>query len=130
MLARMASQAIWARRVGEWRESGQTSEEFASGRGFSASGLRCAASKKGGDGRRAPAVAVAKVVRASATVRARDAADKAVVSLAPAAGPRSSESDVVVVLEVGGARLGVRRGCDAATLAAVFEAMFQRGGAR
>lgn len=129
MLARMASQATWARRVAEWRESGQTSEEFASGRDFSAGGLRCAAAKKRVGGRKAPAVAVARVVRASATVRASAAAGTA-VSLAPAAGTRSPESDVVVVLEVGGARLGVRRGCDAATLAAVFEAMSLRGGVR
>lgn len=129
MLARMASQATWARRVAQWRESGQTSEEFASGRDFSAGGLRCAAATKSVGGRTAPAVAVAKVVRASATVRAKAVAGTT-VSFAPATGTRSPEGDVVVVLEVGGARLGVRRGCDAATLAAVFEAMFQRGGAR
>lgn len=125
MLARMASQATWARRVGEWRESGQTSEEFASGRDFSAGGLRWAASKKRGGERtrKAPAVAVAKVVRSGA-------AAGAMVRVVPAAGTRSSESDVVVVLEVGGARLGVRRGCDATTLAAVFEAMSRRGGVR
>ena len=129
MLARMASEATWAKRVAEWRESGLTSEEFCRGKAVTAGGLRCAATttKKGEGAGRAPVVAVAKVVRTSSTT---SAAVRSAVAHPAATGARSPDSEVAVVLEVGGVRLGVRRGCDATTLTAVFEALFQRGGAR
>jgi hypothetical protein len=40
MLSRMTSESMWLDRVTRWRASGQTSDEFASGEGFSAGGLR------------------------------------------------------------------------------------------
>jgi hypothetical protein len=46
MLGRMnETEAKWAERVLEWRESGQAAEEFAEGRGFEASTLRFWASR-------------------------------------------------------------------------------------
>jgi len=46
MLGRMTeTEAKWAARVLEWRESGKAAEEFAEGRGFEASTLRFWASR-------------------------------------------------------------------------------------
>jgi hypothetical protein len=40
MLARMADARTWARRVAEWRASGESAGSFAAGRGFAPSTLR------------------------------------------------------------------------------------------
>jgi hypothetical protein len=47
MLARMADAKTWARRVADWRASGETASTFAAGRGFAPSTLRWWASRLG-----------------------------------------------------------------------------------
>ncbi len=94
----------WAERVAGWKVSGQTASAFCKGKDFSASGLRYWISRlgKGGPGAGKPEVRLARVVR----------------------GARSgAEGETPILIEVGGARLGVRRGFDPETLRAVLEAL-------
>jgi len=124
MLARMASRAQWAKRVTDWRRSGQTSEEFCAGKSFTAGGLRNAAhvlEREGAGSRQALAVPMARVVRASPPV--------ARVST-PHRASDASSGDVELMVDVPGARVTVRRGCDRATLTTVLQALAQVGGAR
>lgn len=109
MLARMTeTEAKWGARVLEWRESGKAAEEFAAGRGFEASTLRFWASRlkntKAESTERTPVVRMARVVRAA---RPAD----------------STASDACIVVEVGQARVAVRRGFDASVLREVIAAL-------
>jgi hypothetical protein len=108
----MADRATWAKRVKDWRASGQTSEAFCEGKPFTAGGLRNAAHlvERGGA---APAVRIARVVRVreSAAASAQDA------------------PGVPVLVELGGARVVVSRGVDRDALAAVLDVLASRGGA-
>jgi len=124
MLTRMASRAQWAKRVADWRRSGLTSEGFCAGKGFTAGGLRNAAhvlEREGARSRQALAVPMARVVRASLP---------AALASAPPRAPVASSGDVELMVEVPGARVSVRRGCDRATLTTVLQALAQVGGAR
>lgn len=94
----------WSERVREWRASGKTAEEFAEGRGFKGSTLRYWAStlrgaEAGTDRARKPRVRVVRVV-------ARAAAERASLEVA-----------------VGGARVTVRPGFDAALLRQLIDAL-------
>ena len=93
----------------DWRASGMTAPAFCAGKGYSDSTLRYWASRLGkakAGAARAPEVRLARVVRAAA---------------APDVG------ETPVVIELGGARLAVRRGVDAGTLRTVLEVL---GGTR
>jgi hypothetical protein len=98
----------WAERVAGWRASGQTAPVFCKGKDFSAGGLRYWASKlgKAEQGGTRAEVRLARVVRG---------ARPGVVAETP------------ILIEVGDARLGVRRGFDPATLRAVLDVL---GGGR
>jgi transposase len=101
----------WARRVAEWRSSGQTSTAFCRGKQFTAGGLRywaCRLSQR--RQRNHAAVRVARVVRVS-EFGASSQHEKS---------PAAAGVDALVV-EVGAARVAVRPGFDRATLAAVLE---------
>jgi hypothetical protein len=91
----------WAARVAAWRSSGQTAPAFCVGKDFKPGGLRYWASRigKAGGGESAKPVRLARVVRASRT--------------APAV-------ETPIVIELGAARLGVRRGFDPEALRAVL----------
>lgn len=102
------TEAKWAGRVLEWRESGKGAEEFAEGRGFEASTLRFWASrlknKKAESTERTPVVRMARVVRA-----------------APPA--QSTAGDACIVVEVGQVRVAVRRGFDVSVLREIIAAL-------
>jgi hypothetical protein len=120
----MASRAEWAERVEQWRRSGQTSEAFCAGKDFTPGGLRKAASlmeRAGGAPNRTTTVRVAKVTR----VRRRQS-----TAVAPTAQPGATGGDAEVTVELGGACVAVRRGCDSSTLRTVLEALMQVGGGR
>ena len=108
----MADRATWAKRVKDWRASGQTSEAFCEGKPFTAGGLRNAAHlvERGGA---APAVRIARVVR--------------IRESAPAPAPEAAA--VPVVVELGGARVVGSRGVDRDALATVLDLLAARGGA-
>lgn len=94
----------WAARVDGWRTSGQTAPVFCKGKDFSAGGLRYWASRlrATGEGAKTKEVRIARVVRA--------------VQPAPA-------TETPILIELGAARLGVRRGFDAETLRAVLDVL-------
>jgi hypothetical protein len=95
----------WAARVEDWRASGETARAFCAGKDFSAGGLRYWSSRlrKGAvSGARSGAVRLARIVRS-------------------AAAPQAVETPIVI--EVGQARIGVRRGFDTATLRTVLEVL-------
>jgi hypothetical protein len=94
------TESTWAARVEAWRASGETSPVFCKGKGFSPGGLRYWASRLdlGAQGAPGQEVRLARVVRAAA----------------PAA-------ETPIVIEVGNARLGVRRGFDPGALRAVLD---------
>jgi hypothetical protein len=102
------TEAKWAGRVAEWRQSGKTAEEFAEGRGFEGSTLRLWASRLktriSETSEEAPVgVRMARVVRRAA--------------------PETTPSDAGVVVEVGRARIIVRRGFDWSVLREVIESL-------
>jgi hypothetical protein len=103
------TEAKWAGRVSEWRQSGKAAEEFAEGMGFEASTLRYWASRlkkaKAEPGGNAPNVRLARVVRRERSATVVGAADAG------------------VVIEVGRARVTVRRGFDASVLREVLDAL-------
>jgi len=102
------TQTKWAARVSEWRESGKSAGEFAEGRGFEGSTLRYWSSRlKHGTGAVAaetPPVRIARVVRRS----------KLAVGAVAEAG---------IVVEVGAARVTVRRGFDRLLLRELIESL-------
>lgn len=102
------TESKWAARVAEWRASGKSAPEFCKGKDFSPHGLHYWSSRlrKAEQGERGPAVRLARVVRQ----------------------PRPAEAtETAIVIEIGKARLGVRRGFDAEVLRAVLELL---GGGR
>ena len=100
------TEAKWSERVREWKSSGRTAKEFAEGREFKASTLvywasclRTGVAARRRDEKREPRVRMVRVVRSA--VRAEDA----------------------IVVAVGGARVAVRAGFDAALLRQVVKAL-------
>jgi len=102
------TESKWAARVDEWRASGKSAQEFSQGKGFSAGGLRYWASRLG----KARQEASTQQARLARVVRSRKPT--------PAA-------ETPIVIEVGDARLGVRRGFDPGVLRAVLDVL---GGGR
>jgi hypothetical protein len=98
----------WAERVAAWKGSGQTAPTFCKGKDFSPGGLRYWASRlgKGEQGEPKPRMRLARVVGTTQ----------------PAASPETP-----ILIELGTARLGVRRGFDPETLRAVVDVL---GGVR
>ncbi len=116
-MGRMVAPETWATRVAEWRASGQTSTDYAEGKGFSAGGLRSWAHRlESGGERQAPAlVRMARVVRVS-ELKSSPVERKPV------------EAAEELVVEVGPVRVLVRRGFDRATLGAVLDVLTARSG--
>ena len=95
MLAPMADAKTWAKRVAEWRASGESAGAFAAGRGYAPSTLRWWASRLAREG--------------GGLVR--------VVTTAPTMVARSRET--AIEIELAGARVLVTAGFDRAALADV-----------
>jgi len=107
----MADRATWVKRVGAWRASGQTAARFCEGRDFSVGSLRFWSSRLGRSSPETvqPAIRMARVVRRTTAVRARDAAGGS------------------IVLELGGARVAIGAGFDRDALVAVLDVLESRG---
>jgi|SRR5450432_3349495 hypothetical protein len=116
MLAGMRpnTEAIWAERIEEWVQSGQSATEFAEGKPYTSGTLTWAASqlRKGGRGNRKRREGGARSAR------------KPKIRMAEVV-QRSSSTSVAerVVLEVGGAVISVRRGFDRTLLQDVVLAL-------
>jgi hypothetical protein len=103
------TESMWASRVAEWRTSGETAPVFCKGKSFSPGGLRYWSSrlgKAGGAAMKTKGLRLARVV--------------------PTA-PLAETAETAIFIEVGAARLGVRRGFDPEALRAVLEVL---GGGR
>lgn len=109
----MADRATWTKRVADWRASGETAGEFCDGKPFSVSTLRWWSSRLTRDRGSASA---ARGIRVALVER---------VAAAPPDSPAQA-----LVIELGAARIAVRRGFDRETLAAVLDVVALRGGAR
>jgi transposase len=119
----MATSAEWAKRVDEWRATGESSEDFCEGRGFSPDLLRHWAYKLGktrGRGGKPPARAALTVAEPTTAIRVARVVrrDPGRVDNAP------------LVVELAGARLTVPSGFEASTLAAVLGALSSARGAK
>jgi hypothetical protein len=90
--------AIWSERVRGWRASGLTATAYADGKGFAGSTLRFWANRL----KSAPVTSAPRVVQLVA---------------------RRAEPEAEVVIEIGAARVRVRRGFDRALLAEVLGAL-------
>lgn len=120
--------AKWAKRVAEWRKSGLTSVQFCEGREFSAGGLRHWAYRLAQGAGKTPrtTIRMARVLRAPRPVALALAERSAGIAVDPAA----SLVEPALAIELGTARVLVRRGVDAVTLATVVDVLAPRVGAR
>jgi hypothetical protein len=96
------TEAKWAARVESWRRSGESATAFAEGQEFSASALRYWKSRLHRLARAGNDVRIARVVRT---------------------GPDATVMDTPIVVELGHARIGIRRGFDAETLRGVLDVL-------
>jgi len=106
--------ATWARRVREWKASGETAAKFSEASGFSEVGLRNWSYRL----KRAKAPPPLETVRMVRVERALGGEKTA---------PRADEHDAVVLMvEIGGARVAVTPGFDRATLATIVDVLHER----
>jgi len=128
-LSRMTkrTRAIWAKRIEEWRASGQQADEFAAGKGYEASTLRWAASRL-----RHEEAGPTPIVVPRAPAKRRRTAQPVAPPPSPAPPPRflpvrmRAAAELVsggVVVEVGSARIRVARGFDASLLGEVVRVL-------
>jgi hypothetical protein len=126
----------WAARVEEWRASGATAAVFCKGKEFAPGCLRYWSSRLRKRAAQGAEVQAARVVRAAAVSRSvtqsrrpRKGARSAPrpegreVRLARVVRSSASVVETPVVIEIGSARVGVRRGFDAATLRSVLDVL-------
>ncbi|HEY2778017.1 MAG TPA: hypothetical protein VGI77_08940 [Gaiellaceae bacterium] len=99
-----ATEAKWAERLRQWRASGQSAEEYATGREFKASTLRFWAST---------------IKRAESKEGAAPSRGVRMVRVVA----RSAPVDATIEVSVGSARVVVRTGFDRALLRQVIEAL-------
>jgi len=120
-----ATEAKWVERVGEWRASGLSAEDFVTGKEYRASTLRWAASLLSGPGSGAGAEATASAGKPRSKVPSRRrplVAEKTPRFLpvrAVGVGPALGE----IVIEIGSARVRVARGFDGSLLGEVVRAL-------
>ena len=114
----MDTEKKWARRVAWWQSSGLTSTEFCAGREYTPGGLRYWAHRL----RQREAATARPQIAEPALHLVR--VERAPVSVdAPAVPATTTGSDGRLTIELGGARVAVPAGFDAATLRAVLDAL-------
>jgi hypothetical protein len=115
----MTSTKEWARRVGQWRASGKSSEEFAAGKGFTGGGLRYWAHRlkleAEGAASSAPAACGTKQETSRATAQ-RAVRVARVIRSSPGAAAVAARVDGTIVFDFAGARVAVEANYDRAAL--------------
>lgn len=112
------TQAVWAKRVEEWRKSGKTATEFAAGQPFAGSTLQWAASRL----RRKE-----HARRRGETTDVHAGGQREALRLAKVVlGVRREDTASELLVEVAGARIAVRRGFDEALLCTVVRALKEK----
>jgi hypothetical protein len=114
MLATMTTEQKWTARVEAWRASGQTARQFAEGKEYSAGGLRHWAYRL----RQASEAAAVVETKPQGEVAPKEVRIARVVR-----GPAVTEAETPIMLEVGGVRVGVRRGFDRGALREVLDVL-------
>lgn len=114
MLASMTTEQKWSARVEAWRASGQTARKFAEGKDYSASGLRYWAYRL----RQASEAAAVVETKPHGEVAAKEVRIARVLRA-----PMATEAETPIMLEVGGVRVGVRRGFDRGALREVLDVL-------
>lgn len=110
----MTTEEKWSERVTGWRSSGLTAAKFCAGKGFTEGGLRYWASKLKRAQGEAHREGLAEGIRIARVVRTPMAVEVAA-------------TETPIVIEVGGARVAVRRGFDGEALRDVLAVL---GGTR
>jgi hypothetical protein len=101
------TESKWAARVAEWRASELSAPAFSKGKGFSPSGLRYWGTRLRRAHKEEPKSGGLRLAR-----------------VVPAVKPAESDvAETPILIEIGGARLGVRRGFDAGALRAVLDVL-------
>lgn len=116
MFSAMTTEEKWSERVTGWRSSGLTAAKFCAGKGFTEGGLRYWASKLKRAQGEAHREGLAEGVRIARVVRTPMAVEVA-----------ATATETSIVIEVGGARVAVRRGFDGEVLREVLAVL---GGTR
>jgi hypothetical protein len=114
MLAGMTTEQKWSARVEAWQASGQTARAFSEGKEYTASGLRYWASR------------LRRMLREAAAVEPKTPSKGAPkeVRIARVLRPSTAtEEETPIVLEVGGVRVGVRRGFDRGALRELLDVL-------
>jgi transposase len=106
------TESKWAERVRQWRASGKTADQFATGQEFRSSTLRYWASELN---RR-----TGRLAKPKAAVDNGTAARMQVVRVKPVARREAAEA---IVVTIGGARVEVRAGFDRALLRELVDAL-------
>lgn len=107
------TEAIWAKRVEEWRKSGKTAPEFAADKPYAGSTLLWAASRLRLGGRRAK--------KPGSSERADSARGIRMAKVVRRLGQETPAMEMVI--EIAGTRIPVRRGFDGALLREVVSAL-------
>jgi hypothetical protein len=124
---RERTRAKWAERIREWRDSGQSAEEFAAGKDYEASALRWAASRLKDENERqtTPSEATSRRRREAVSVVTAAARPQEFMRVrVRQAEPACAEMTV----EIGEARIRVTRGVDMGLFGGVVRAL--QGGGR
>src|SRR5262249_9609977 len=106
----MTMELEWTKRVEAWRNSGLSAAQFCNGKDFSASGLRYWMSRLRKEQRQNGVKDDARVARVARALA-------------------NADPDTSIVIEVGQARVGIRRGFDRETLRGLLELLDRVGGA-
>lgn len=96
------TESKWAARIKAWKDSGQTARDYCNGKGFSVASLRIWRTR------------LRKLEASQSGARVR---------LARVLPAHRDTSETPILIEIAGARLGVRRGFDSETLRAVIAAL-------
>jgi transposase len=113
-MAGMAKEQEWTERVASWRASGLRAVEFCAGRDFTAGALRHQAQRQERRQRAMAGAEAGPTIRIACVERVTPAA----VSPAPSG---------MLTVDLGGARVTVPAGFDAATVRAVLETLARQG---
>ena len=122
------TRAKWAERIGEWRDSGKSAEEFTVGKDYGASGLRWAASQLMAEKETRPTPPSGPASRRQPPSEGADPPGAQPPRFMPVRMRKAQPDGAEMIVEVGGARIRVTRGMDVVLLGDVVRAL--QGGSR
>lgn len=118
-----ATEARWAERIRQWRESNLPAEEFAEGKDFKASSLLWAASMIHSETASSRARARATTTGPREAAKQRRLSPSETPRFLPVRARSSALPDGELIVEVGAARIRVTRGVDVSLLGDVVRAL-------